>query len=128
MSIFVPDTHALLWFLAGSSRLSPAANEIFRQEKAKEVTMYVPAIVVAETIWVVRAGRIQVDLQQHLATIHAQYIVSPFTLDDAIQLATLPDTLTIHDAMIVWEAKKRNTTLITRDEIITNAQIVPTLW
>jgi hypothetical protein len=49
-------------------------------------------------------------------------------LDDAIQLATLPDTLTIHDAMIVWEAKKRNTTLITRDEIITNAQIVPTLW
>jgi PIN domain nuclease of toxin-antitoxin system len=63
MSIFVPDTHALLWFLAGSSRLSPAANEIFRQEKAKEVTMYVPAIVVAETIWVVRAGRIQVDLQ-----------------------------------------------------------------
>lgn len=90
--------------------------------------MYVPAIVVAEIIWVVSAGRIQVNLQKLLATIRAHYTVTPFTLDDAIQLATFPNTLTIHDAMIVWEAKKRNATLITRDETITNAQVVPTFW
>jgi hypothetical protein len=39
MSVFVPDTHALLWFLAGSSRLSTEASDIFRQERAKEALL-----------------------------------------------------------------------------------------
>jgi len=90
--------------------------------------MYVPAIVVAEIIWVVKAGRIQVDLQQLLTTIRTYYTVTPFALDDVLQLASFPDTLTIHDAMIVWEAKKRDATLITRDKIIIGANVVPTIW
>lgn len=128
MPIYVPDTHALLWFLAGSSRLSAKASEIFSQEKAKSVTMYVPVIVVAEIIWVVNAGRIQIDLQQLLATIRTHYTVTPFSLDDILQLVAMPKTLTIHDAMIVWEAKKRGAALITRDETIVAANVVPTLW
>jgi PIN domain nuclease of toxin-antitoxin system len=128
MSVYVPDTHALLWFLAGSPRLSIKASEVFKQEKDNAVMMYVPAIVVAEIIWVVNAGRIQVDLKKLLATIRTHYTVTPFSLDDILQLANLPKTLTIHDAMIVWEAKKRDATLITRDETITAADVVPTLW
>ncbi|MCP4418630.1 MAG: type II toxin-antitoxin system VapC family toxin [Chloroflexi bacterium] len=128
MSVYVPDTHALLWFLAGSSRLGEQARAVFKQERAKEATMYVPAIVVAEIIWVVNAGRIRINLQQLLATIRTHYTVTPFSLDDILQLATLPKTLTIHDAMIVWEAKKRDATLITRDETIIAANVVPILW
>jgi PIN domain nuclease of toxin-antitoxin system len=128
MSIYVPDTHALLWFLAGSSRLGSEASHIFRQERLKEVTIYVPAIVVAEIIWVVKAGRIQVDLQELLTTIRTHYTVTPFALDDVLNLTALPELLTIHDAMIVWEAKKRDATLITKDEVIVKAQVVPTMW
>lgn len=126
--IYVPDTHALLWFLAKSPRLSKQARNAFVQVKNEQAEMFVPAIVVAEMIWIVRAGRIQVDLTSLLKTVHVHYTVVPFSVNDAMQLYTLPDSLTIHDAMIVWEAKKRNAHLITRDEMIIAAAAVPTIW
>ena len=125
--IDVTDTHPLLWFLANSSRLSESSRQLFRDEQEGKVN-YVPAIVVAELIWVVRAGRVKTDLSRILEVVKAHYTVSPFTLDDAVELASMSDSLTIHDSMIVWEAKKLNATLITRDEAIQAANVVPTVW
>jgi len=50
MPIHIADTHALLWYLADSPRLSPAAKQAFDQAKAGQATVVVPAIVLAELI------------------------------------------------------------------------------
>ena len=38
MSLHLADTHALLWYLAGSSRLSGAAKQVFEQAKTGQAT------------------------------------------------------------------------------------------
>jgi PIN domain nuclease of toxin-antitoxin system len=126
--VYVTDTHGLLWFLAGSTRLSEKARQVFREAQAGQATIYVPVITVAEMIWVVKAGRLQTDLNKLLATVRAHYTVIPLAIDDVIQLPMLPDNLEMHDQMIVWETMKHNATLITRDETIRAANVVKTLW
>ena len=125
---YIADTHGLLWFLAGSSRLSPAARTIFRAARAGEVTIYVPVIVVAEIIWVVQSGNVSTDLARLLATIRTHYQVIPLTLEDVSHLSDLPRSLEMHDRMIVWETLKRQATLVTRDETIRAVNVVPTVW
>ena len=126
--IYAADTHGLLWFLAGSSRLSDAAREIFRANRDGKAIIYVPVIAVAEVLWVIRANRVQVDVSEILATIQSNYPVVPLTLEDVTHLPELPDELEMHDRMIVWEAMKRKATLITCDEVIQAAKVVPTIW
>jgi PIN domain nuclease of toxin-antitoxin system len=126
--VYVTDTHGLLWFLAGSTRLSEKARQVFREAQAGQATIYVPVITVAEMIWVVKAGRLQTDLNKLLATVRAHYTVIPLAIDDVIQLPMLPDNLEMHDQMIVWETMKHNATLITCDETIRAANVVKTLW
>lgn len=69
MPVYVADTHALLWYLADSPRLSSAAKQTFNQAEAGQATVVVPAIVLAELIWTILKGRISVDLRQVLATV-----------------------------------------------------------
>lgn len=128
VDVYVTDTHALLWFLAGSPRLSPAARDVFRAERAGRTTIYIPVIAVAELIWVVQAGHIKTDLFQILSTIREHYPVVALTMDDVSHLPDLSDQLEMHDRMIVWETLKRGATLITRDEVIRATNLVPTLW
>lgn len=127
-NIYVADTHALLWFLAGSQRLSEPAREIFRAGQAGNALVYVPVIAVAEIVWVIRANRIRADVKQVLDTIHSNYEVVPLVFDDITHLTELPDQLEMHDRLIVWETMKRQATLITRDEVICAAKVVPTIW
>lgn len=51
---FVLDTHALVWYLEGSTRLSAAAKSIM-DDPASE--MVLPAIALAEAVHIVDKGR-----------------------------------------------------------------------
>jgi predicted nucleic acid-binding protein len=42
--------------------------------------------------------------------------------------ATLPETLEMHDALIVATALHHKSILITKDQVITQAGLVKTLW
>ena len=125
---YVTDTHGLLWFLAGSPRLSDVAREVFRAGRDGQTVIFVPVIAVAEVLWVIRANRVEANFSEILAAIQSNYSVVPLVLEDVAHLPELPDQLEMHDRMIVWEAMKRQATLITCDEIIRAANVVPTLW
>ena len=58
MPLYLADTHALLWYLADSPRLSVSAKQAFDQAKAGQATVIVPAIVLAELTWIILKGRI----------------------------------------------------------------------
>jgi len=128
MSLHLADTHALLWYLAGSSRLSGAAKQVFEQAKTGQATVIVPAIVLAELIWIVLKGRISVDLQRVLATVQKHYVTTPLELSDVLSLPALSSIPEMHDRLIVAEALRRHATLITKDENIAKSGLISVIW
>jgi predicted nucleic acid-binding protein len=44
------DTHALIWYFTGSSRLSVTADQILQRAERGEIGLIVPTIVLAEAI------------------------------------------------------------------------------
>lgn len=51
---YIVDTHALIWFLEGNSRLGTNAKTILSEPTSK---LILPAIVLAEAAWIVERGR-----------------------------------------------------------------------
>lgn len=60
MSVFITDTHPLIWFTLGKrSALSPKALTAFESAEAGNSFIYIPAIVLWETALLERAGKIK---------------------------------------------------------------------
>ena len=60
MSLYVTDTHPLVWYLSGQRRkLSKKALRIFQDATDQLALVYVPIVVVWEVAILLKAGRIQ---------------------------------------------------------------------
>ena len=53
MSLYVTDTHALVWYLGGSTQLGVTARSAFDEAVAGASAVYVPAIVLAELVMLI---------------------------------------------------------------------------
>lgn len=127
---YVADTHSLVWYLLDSPRLSTAADRAFRAVEADEARLLVPAIVIAELIFIVERGKLLADIDELLRRIEA---ASNFELRalEWKQLKCLKEQktiMTMHDRLIVCEALLNNASLITQDEEIRSSGIVPVVW
>ena len=127
---FVVDTHPLVWFLEGNKRLSKKAEEALADAEASFV---VPSIVLAEITFLYAKGRIPIAPGAVLRHLSAVRNCAIYPLDEAV-IERLPITLEIHDAIIVATALVfrdvlgHPTTVITRDEQITDSGLVDVLW
>ncbi len=52
----VTDTHALIWYLEDSPRLSPAANQVFDECERGEIVIYIPTICLVEIVYLQERG------------------------------------------------------------------------
>jgi PIN domain nuclease of toxin-antitoxin system len=68
MSDAVTDTHALIWYLEDSPRLSQAANQVFDQLDRGEIFIYIPTICLVEIVYLQERGRIAPNLKAQLET------------------------------------------------------------
>lgn len=128
--IYVPDTHAIVWFLDRDPRLSPAAKNVLANP---HTTLIVPTMVLAEITHLYARGRISIS-----PTVVEQKVL-PATncrvhaLDKEV-VAMIPGSLDIHDAIIVATAlvlrdlRQLPVTLITKDGKITQSGLIQTLW
>ena len=57
MSDVVTDTHALIWYLEDSPRLSAAADRVFKQCDRGEITIYIPTISLLEVTYLQEKDR-----------------------------------------------------------------------
>ena len=80
---YVTDTHALLWYLQGSSRLSTAARQSFDDVVTGASDLVIPVIVIAELALLLEKGRAAIDLNAILETLHDLPTVSfaPLSLE-----------------------------------------------
>ena len=132
MSLYVTDTHPLVWYLSGQRRkLSKKALRIFQDATDQLALVYVPIVVVWEVAILLKAGRIQfretfeqwTSLLERLGFdfVHLEMEV----LHEARHLLFTKDPF---DATIVATARVKDLPLITKDEAIIEAGVVEVTW
>ena len=127
---YVADTHALWWHIDSSERLSRTAFEIFRKATSGEVTIIIPAIVVAELYY------LSIKLGRHITPpelIDAIKVASGFEFSDLgrAQLEKLDDLQEItemHDRLIAAESLVLDAPVITRDRAFSDSSQIETVW
>ncbi len=71
MALYVTDTHALLWYLGGSARLSAAARAAFDEAASGTSQVIAPAIIIAELVMLAEKRRGTINAQQIIASVRA---------------------------------------------------------
>ncbi len=127
---YVSDTHPLVWYLADDSRLGSNARAVFDRADSGEATIIVPAVVLAEALYLAERERIKAKVEQIFGMVDSalNYRVYPLDLpiiEEAWELRKLTE---IHDRVIAATAKLLGFELITKDNNIRESGYVPTLW
>ena len=126
------DTHILIWWVNGSSRLSPAQQEVVASASAES-----PLLVSDISLWEVATlhslGRIKlaIPLRAWLDKAVAPPLVRRYGISPAIaaELATFPDSFQRDpaDRILVATARVLGATLLTKDRRIIDSALVGTL-
>jgi PIN domain nuclease of toxin-antitoxin system len=128
--IYVIDTHALVWYLEGSKRLSASARAAMT---SSEDDIIIPAIVLAEIVFLFGRKRISVDLSTVMEHLSQTENCAIYPLDEVV-IERLPIVLNIHDGLIVATALvfrdllKKEATIVTKDREISQSGIIETIW
>ena len=134
MSEYVTDTHALYWHLTHDPRLSMIARQVFVEADRGLHRVFVPGIALFEMVYLVERGRLSLEHVEfifHLVDVtDGSYAVAPLDQDTARALRQVPraEVSDMPDRIIVATARQLSLPLITRDEAIQRAAIVPVVW
>lgn len=126
------DTHVLLHWLAGTRELSRAHGRVIRNASA-ERPLWISDITLWEIATLFRLSRIRLDLplRDWLESAAAPPLVRRIGISPAIaaEVAALPDDFPRDpaDRIIVSTARTLGATLLTQDERIIEAKLVPTI-
>jgi PIN domain nuclease of toxin-antitoxin system len=101
---YVIDTHALIWFLEKNPRLGAQATSILSDP---ESSLVLPAIALAESVWIVERGRTSIpSAQMLLDAVIADPRITIYALDQSVleQTLNLSAISEMHDRQIVATA------------------------
>jgi PIN domain nuclease of toxin-antitoxin system len=133
LPIYVVDTHVLLWYLTADKKLSQTAHAIIKQAINGQANLVIPAVALAELYMIAEKQRTPLVL----STLDS--VVKNWQTADNIRLTNLTPELVIlssqfsaipeiFNRLIATEAHKLGVPLITKDPLIVNSKLVPTLW
>ena len=130
MDEFVPDTHALYWYLSANPQLSGGARRCFDTARRGEARLLVPSIVLAELYYLNAKLGTPLDFGSEFARLSAapQVVFVPFDAKDVLGFDALQVVPEMHDRIIAGVALSRGCPCITRDAAIVAAGIVQTIW
>ena len=131
--VCVIDTHALIWFIEGNSRLGLSAKIVMADEASE---MILPTIALAEAIDIVQRKRTSIpDVETLLNRVLTDNRIRlhPLTLDvlqQSLAAAAVPE---MHDRLIVATAMwlkqlGHQVAIVTKDQSITDAALTPIIW
>ncbi len=130
---YILDTHALIWYLEGNSRLGSAATVVMNDSSSE---MVLPIIALAEAVDIVAKGRTAIPSVSDLLgdiTGDSRIEIHSLTFDVLEQSLTATAVPEIHDRLIVATALRlqslgHQTALLTKDNQIVAAALVPVVW
>lgn len=125
------DTHALVWAVEGSDKLSrPAASAIRRARLQGGVA--ISAITLWELAFLLSKGRIRVygTLETSLRLLLEDVVIRPITPEIAALAAQFPEDYPGDpgDRLIGATARAEGLTLVTRDENMRRSPLIKTIW
>ncbi len=126
---YVTDTHSLVWYFMDDPRLGKKALKSF-EDTTEDGSIIVPAVVIAEILFISRKGRVALSFAETIARIEAMdnFEITPLDLDVLRMASSIEADLEMHDKLIVATALCYDAALITRDEQITKSKTVKTVW
>ena len=126
---FITDTHSLVWYFTEDARLSKKAIKAF-EGTIKEGTVVVPAVVLAEIMYISKRGKIALTFEETLKKIeeYENFDIAPLDINILKTADRIETDMEMHDKLIVATALYYKARLITRDEQIKKAGIVPVVW
>lgn len=133
MTDAVADTHALIWYLENSPRLSSAANKLFDACDQGEGLIYVPTISLVEIIYLQEKGRISANLKQQfdaeLKRGESGLVVVDLTREVVDWLGKISGTAVpeLPDRIIAATALHLGVPLISRDQVMQQAGLT-VIW
>ena len=127
---FVTDTHALVWWFTGSSKLSVKAEEIFEKCEKGGNIIFIPSIVVAESLSIFDKKRVSFNFKNLFKKIHTSENFVLIALDYPIleKMVALKEVPELHDKIIASTAKYLKVPIITKDKILQNLPSIRTIW
>jgi len=127
---FVADTHALLWWFTSSPRISSKASEIFEKCENGENIIFIPSIVIAESLSIFDKKRVSFNFKNLLNKIHTSENFVLIALDYPIlqKMVALKEVPELHDKIIASTAKFLKMPIITKDKILQKTPSIKTIW
>ena len=125
--LFVTDTHPLVWYMLGE--LPERVDEIFRLAEAGDSSIFIPTIVLAECLYLVEEGKIELDFNDLLGRLGRSKNFIPTSFNFQV-MKLLPEInlRELHDRIIIATAKILNASLITKDRVIRESGLVAVVW
>lgn len=126
---YVIDTHTLIWFAEGNSRLSATAKTALTDIS---VQIIVP-IVLVEARYLFAAKRIKISLAELYQEVLNFANCAIYPLDEEV-VDRIPENLNIHDAIITATALVyrdvigHQVKLVTKDGRIRDSRLIDVLW
>ncbi|MCX7855601.1 MAG: PIN domain-containing protein [Anaerolineae bacterium] len=126
---YVVDTHALFWYLVGSSRLSELGEQVFRRAFAGEATLVLSPIVLLELYGLIRKARAPIDFMAELTLFERPpFRIEPITVDDLRLLDRLDEIPELHDRLIAALALRLQAPILSCDPLISACSEVTCVW
>jgi PIN domain nuclease of toxin-antitoxin system len=128
--IYVPDTHALVWYLTADRRLGNGARSAFVSVDNGPDHAIVPVMVLAEMMYLEEKGRIRIDLAKLITDLQGKenYSIASLTLEMVLAAKRLPEVPELFDRMIAATALVNDAILVTRDPVFDDLKAVKTVW
>ena len=128
-SEFVTDTMGLVLRIE-QRRLPPPVKAIFDAVESGDATVYVPAMVFAEILYLAEKHRISLSLRavaEHLEQFqhYREYPMSFAVIQAAAHITDIPE---LHDRLIAGTARFLHLDLITNDPTLQASTFVRTVW
>lgn len=134
MSSLVLDTHAVVWYLFNSSKLSQPANTAIEAAFSNGDTIYLSAISIVEITYLVEKGKLVREtlerLKRELDDRNSAFTIAPLDLSVALYLSQIPRVQVpeMGDRIIAATALSLNLPLVTCDTKIRTLLVIQTIW
>lgn len=132
---YILDTHTLIWYLEGNPRLGQRAKVVMSTPNSE---MILPLIALAETTLLIEKGRVNIpSISDLLNDVETDKRIEIYPLTFAIfERSLTPEGLQIpelHDRFIVstglhLQDLGHNVAILTKDNSIINAGVLPVIW
>ncbi|HSZ58985.1 MAG TPA: PIN domain-containing protein [Tepidisphaeraceae bacterium] len=130
MNLFLPDTHAVYWYEFHDPKLSPNAEQAFKDAEAGGALLLVHPIVLSELYWLLRKAGLENDFIRYVDFLQRNpvYRFEPITMADTRRLGDFDEIPEMHDRLIAISAERLGAKIVTRDPLIQACRKVTCVW